>query len=87
MPNCDSCSATDVSGLDVDEIQIPFRGNAVAVGEGLREVVAGLEKEDGDTRLELEDHVEHDDIFGLKARGDAGAAARAPDAREGSSRR
>ena len=60
-------------GLDVDEVQVPFGGDAIAIGEGFREVVTGFEKDDGDLRLKLEHHMEHDDVFGLKARGDAGA--------------
>ena len=73
MPNCGFLFGYGLFGLDVDQIQIPLGGDAIAIGEGLREVVAGFEEDDRDLRLKLEHHVHDDDVFGLEARGDAGA--------------
>jgi hypothetical protein len=51
----------------VDEIQLPLAGHAVAIGIGLGKVVAGVEKENRNARIEFERQLGEQHIFGLKA--------------------
>jgi hypothetical protein len=58
-------------GEQVGEVEMPVGGDAVAIGVGVGEVVAGVEEEDGDVGAQFEGELEEEDVFGLEAAGEA----------------
>jgi hypothetical protein len=54
-------------GEQVDEIQIPFTGNAVAIGVSFGKVIARIEKKNGNLCIQLDGQFGQQHIFGLKA--------------------
>ncbi len=58
-------------GQYIDQVQVPFRRQAVAILVGLREVVAGVEKDHRHIADRFSHQVHHDHVFRLEAAGDA----------------
>ncbi len=61
-------------GKQVDQIQMPLARNAVAIFVRFAEVVAGIEKEDGNVRVKLQRQLGEQHVLGLKAAREANVA-------------